>query len=443
MAPPRDNVVHDTLPRPPAAGRAPPFKGTWFHPTATIPHQRRSPPAGCFAVSSHTVAFGGIRFCSPLAHGHFWRRSPLYSIPAHGRFWLLAHDHLWQLSSFTVFSRTPSQASNTRSLVAAFAFSQSLRTPLRRVLAHDRLWQLSPFHRLLAYLIAGSSHKITCGRPRLFTAFSRTPSQASRTQSLVAAFAFPQSSWAPLRRLLTHDRFWQLSPCCSLLVYPFTGFSHMIAFAAFAFPQCSCAPLCQLLTHDRLSELSSFCSLLAYGRFWQLSLLAAFSHTVAFSSSCLFRSLLAQGGFWQRPLLPSLLLRSPPAHSRYWQVSLYTAFSYTIALRQHSLFTTVLHTVAQPKTTPSRHSLLTHGHYRQSSLFEILSHPVAFGSICFCSLPTPGCFSSIHSSPSFSQPSCTVSCGSQPSRTQPLLAVFTFVTASHSCPWQLSLFSFT
>ena len=50
---------------------APPFKGTWFHPVTTIPHQRRSTPAGCFAVSLHMVSFGGIHFCRLLAHGYF------------------------------------------------------------------------------------------------------------------------------------------------------------------------------------------------------------------------------------------------------------------------------------------------------------------------------------------------------------------------------------
>ena len=248
VAPPRDDVVHDTSPRPPEAGQdltrcglspAPPFKGTWFHLVATIPHQRRSPPAGCFAVSSHTVAFGGIR------HGRFRRRSLLHSISAHGRLWqhppisqpsraplrsLLEHDHSWQLSPFL----------------------QSSRAPLRRLLIHDRLWQLLPFHNLLAHPFAGFSHTGTtacssfrpftgfsrtplqasrtrshvaaspfhsllphpfagishttaCGGFRLFPVFSRTPSQASRTRSLVTAFAFPQSSREPLRRLLTRS----------------------------------------------------------------------------------------------------------------------------------------------------------------------------------------------------------------------------------------------
>ena len=88
VAPPRDDVVHDTSPRRPedltrcGLSPAPPFKGTWFHPVATIPHQRRSPPAGCFAVSSHTVAlaaypsavslhtvaFGGVRFYTAFPH---------------------------------------------------------------------------------------------------------------------------------------------------------------------------------------------------------------------------------------------------------------------------------------------------------------------------------------------------------------------------------------
>ena len=221
-------------------------------------------PPHCYDPSSTSVTASRL-FCIFLAHGSFWRHTltllqspctrslleafaliqhsrtrpllaapPPFSQPSRAPLRrLLAHDHLWQLSSFTVFSRTPSQASNTRSLVAAFAFSQSLRTPLHRLLAYDCLWQLSPFHRLLAHPIAGSLHKIACGSPRLFTGFSRTPSQASRTRSLVAAFTFPQSSWAPLHRLFTHDRFWQLLPCRSLLVYPFAGFSHMIAFGSF------------------------------------------------------------------------------------------------------------------------------------------------------------------------------------------------------------------
>ena len=141
VAPPRDDVVHDTSPQPPEAGQdltrcglspAPPFKGTWFRLVATIPHQRRSPPAGCFAVSSHTVAFGGIRFCSLLAHGRFRRRSLLYSISAHGR--------LWQ--------RPP--------------FSQPSRAPLRRLLIHDRLWQLSPYPPGPPSLYLGS---VILGRP--------------------------------------------------------------------------------------------------------------------------------------------------------------------------------------------------------------------------------------------------------------------------------------
>ena len=75
VAPPRDNVVHDTLPRPPAAGRdltrcglspAPPFKGTRFHPIATIPHQRRPPLAGCFPTHPHlSVALRRLGACGP------------------------------------------------------------------------------------------------------------------------------------------------------------------------------------------------------------------------------------------------------------------------------------------------------------------------------------------------------------------------------------------
>ena len=257
MTPPRDDVVHDTSPRPPEAGQdltrcglspAPPFKGTWFHAIATIPHQRRSPPAGCFAVSSHTVAFGGIRFCSLLAHCHFWRHSPLYSIPAHGRFW----------------QRPPPS-------------SQPSRAPLRRLLAHDRLWQLSPCYSLLAHPFPGLPYMIACGSFRLFTIFAYTPSQAFRTRLLVAAFAFSQASRAPHCRLLTQDHMWQASAFHRLLAHSLAGFSHTIARGSFAFPQSSRAPLRRLLTHDRFWQLSPFHSLLAYP-------FAGFSHMIACGS---------------------------------------------------------------------------------------------------------------------------------------------------------------
>ena len=46
--------------------RLPLFKGTWFHPVATIPHQRRSPPAGCFPTHPHlSVALRRLRACGP------------------------------------------------------------------------------------------------------------------------------------------------------------------------------------------------------------------------------------------------------------------------------------------------------------------------------------------------------------------------------------------
>ena len=46
--------------------RLPPFKGTRFHPVATIPHQRRSPPAGCFPIYPHlSVALRRSGACGP------------------------------------------------------------------------------------------------------------------------------------------------------------------------------------------------------------------------------------------------------------------------------------------------------------------------------------------------------------------------------------------
>ena len=190
-------------------------------------HQHRSPPAGCFAVSSHMVAFGSIRFCSLLAHGHFWRRSPLYSIPTHGRFWQRPPppfcSHL--VHPFAGFSHTITCGS--------FRLLQSSRAPLRRPLIHDRLWQLSPFHNLCVHPFAGFSHTTACGSFRLFIGFSHTSLQAPDTRLHVAALAFLQASRAPPRRLLAHDCPWQLSPFRSLLGHPFTGLSHMIAFGSF------------------------------------------------------------------------------------------------------------------------------------------------------------------------------------------------------------------
>ena len=107
-------------------------------------------------------------------------------------------------------------------------------------------------------------------------------------------------------------------------------------------------------------------------------------------------------------------------------------------LQQHSLFSrlsaVVLHTVAcnsfrfsqPPRTRPLFGSIrfrhrLAHGCSWQLSLFTIL-HTVALGSVRFsrpsrtrslfgafasCSFLAHGCFSSIRSSPAFSQPSCT------------------------------------
>ena len=121
-------------------------------------------------------------------------------------------------------------------------------TPSQASLAHDRLWQLSPFRSLLAHPFAHCSFRLSAvplhrsllaafafrslpahgcfwQRPPFFTASSHTPSQASRTQSLVTAFAFSVFSHTPSHASRTR----------SLL-------------AAFAFSQTSHAPLCRLLT---------------------------------------------------------------------------------------------------------------------------------------------------------------------------------------------------
>ena len=172
----------------------PPFlKGVRVCPVATTSSSSVTTSSlvpACFAVSSYTVASGGIYFCSHLAHGRSSQRSLLYSIPAHGRSWqrptfsqpshaslrsLLAHDRLWQVSPFTAFSRTPSQP-HTRSLVAASASSQSSRAPLCRLLTQDCLWQASPFHSPLAHPLAVLSHTIARGSLRLSAVFSSTPS---------------------------------------------------------------------------------------------------------------------------------------------------------------------------------------------------------------------------------------------------------------------------
>ena len=260
--------------------------------------------------SSSTSVTASRLFCSFLTHGSFWRHTllqspctrsllafaliqhsrtrPLLAVPPPFRS-LLAHpfagfSHTIACGSFrlfTVFSRTPSQASHTRSLVAAFAFSQSRVHPFAGF-SHTTACGSFRLFTVFSRTPLQAPHKITCGRSRLFTGFSRTPSQASRKRSLVAAFAFTQSSRAPLRRLLTHDRFWQLSPFYSLLAYPFAGFSHMIACGSF-----------------RLSTVSSRTpSQASYTRsLVRAFVFAVFLHTVAFGS---FR-------FWQPSRTRSLL----------------------------------------------------------------------------------------------------------------------------------------
>ena len=305
--------------------------------------------------------------------------------------------------------------------MAAFAFSQSC-APLRRLLAHC----------LLAHPFAGFSHTTACGSFRPLAVFSRTPSQASRTRAHVAAFASPQSSQAPLHRLLTHDRLWQLSPFrrllahrlwqlspfCSVLVHPFAGFSH-----------------------DRLSQFSSFCSLLTHGRFWQLSLFAAFLHMVAFSSTCLFKVFphkVALGSVRSSPARCSavLLHTVAPGRSRSAQPSRTQSHfgstrssppfhTQSPSLRQLSLSTVLLHTVTLG-SVPSR----------SSQPFHTQSLLAAFA---FCSLPAPGCFSAFALlPPCYSRPAQLLVAAS-------LLAHSRFGSIrfchriAHSCPWQLSL----
>ena len=95
MAPPRDDAIHDTSPWPPEAGQdltrcgpspAPPFKGTWFHAIATIPHQHRSPPAGCFPTHPHlSVALRRLGACRPgrgRARAGLWGGLPRRVPPA-------------------------------------------------------------------------------------------------------------------------------------------------------------------------------------------------------------------------------------------------------------------------------------------------------------------------------------------------------------------------
>ena len=237
-------------------------------------------------------------------------------------------------------------------------------------------------------------------QPRLFTAFSRTPSQASRTLPLVAALALSQSSRAPPRRLLAHDR------SC---FHPFAGFSHMIACGSFRLSAVSSRTPSQA-SHTRslvtvFVLLQSSCT---------RSLLAAFA----------FCSLPAQGSFRQCPLLPGPLLRSPPAHSRSWQ---------------YSLFTTVPHTVAQPETALSPQSSYTRSLSAVFALRNSFAHSRFWQHLLFAVFPRPG--ASAHSL--FSRLVTVVlhSCLWQLafSHTAAFGSIRFCHRIAHSCPWQLSL----
>ena len=105
------------------------FKGTWFHAIGTTPHQRRSPPAGCFSLS----------------HGRCRAAFAFHSLPAHGRFW----QHMLL------------QSPCTWSLLAVFAV---IAFPHTAAFGTVRLF----FRSLLAHPFADFSHTIACGSFRLF-----------------------------------------------------------------------------------------------------------------------------------------------------------------------------------------------------------------------------------------------------------------------------------
>ena len=134
---------------------------------------------------------------------------------------------------------------------------------------------------------------------------------------------------SPFRRLLAHDRLWQLSPFCSVLAHPFAGFSH-----------------------DRLSQFSSFCSLLAHGRFWQLSLFAAFSHMIA----------LAALAFSQSSRTRRLLAASAPPRPATPQSSCTQSLLAALALRS---FPTQSHFSSTRSSPPSHTQSPSHPHLRQ------------------------------------------------------------------------------
>ena len=313
MAPPRDYVVHDTSPRPPAARRdlarcgpspAPLSKGHGSTPSLQFlidvghrqqavflfprpllsiirfsqsPRTRPLLAAYAFAISLHTVAFGSVRS-------------------------YIAFPHTAAFGIFVVFSHSPLQASRTRSLVTAFPFSQSSRTPLRRILAHDRLWQLSPFHSLLAH-----------GRFWQHLPF----------RSLLAQGCFWQRPLLPSPRSPpAHSRSWQLSLCAA--------FPHDRSSVALALRR---RPAHGRLDSSRSSQSSYTRSLStafalrnppAHGRFWQHSLFAVFPRTGA-SAAFAFSPAFLQSPCTQL-LVAAFAFRSLLAHSRFL-----AAFAFVIA----------------------------------------------------------------------------------------------------------------
>ena len=152
-----------------------------------------------FSQSFRTAAFGSVRFCSFFPYRHFLQRSPLYTIPAHGRF----------------EQRSPS---GTRLPVAALAFSQSFGTRLSLhtvAFAGFRFFH-SLSHTALASFAAFAhsiSHTVAFGNNRI--------SQSSGTRLLVAAFvAHGRFRWrSPPPQPFAHGHLWRQSPLRSLLAH--------------------------------------------------------------------------------------------------------------------------------------------------------------------------------------------------------------------------------
>ena len=136
-------------------------------PVSTAAVERHS----LFAVFPHAAAVGSVRFCNLLPHGHFWQRSPLYTIPAHGRF--------EQRSPLAVFRHTVSRCSSRlfalfwhTTFIAYGCFCcYSPLSGIRRLPTVDRLSAALLAHGLLLPAFAFS--------------------QSSQTGSLGAAIAWP------------------------------------------------------------------------------------------------------------------------------------------------------------------------------------------------------------------------------------------------------------